>query len=397
MKTLYLDCRYGLGGDMFLAAMYELGVSLSQLQRIFIEAGVYVSIAPVSTLRQSIVGASLSIEWPEGQPMRHLPEVITIIKKLAVSEEVQARSIRAFQRLAEVEATVHGKAVQDIHFHEVGAIDTLVDVVGAFWAVEQLGIAEIYASKLPWFSGTVECEHGVLPLPAPAVLELLQKKPVFATDEEQELITPTGALLIDQLVTNFTSGAEGMLVKTGTGYGQRESGGGLRVSLFESEFSTEQPAETAESDATIDEIYVLESHIDHLTGEELGRCFDIFMDSGALDVFFTAGIMKKNRPAGSLKVLCKPEDLAKMEQLFFAHTHTLGIRRQKTERVLLPRKEERTGTPFGEMDGKSYTIDGLTISKPEYEELVKFSKKTGRSLPELRYMLFGDVQKDSKS
>ncbi|MEZ0577022.1 nickel pincer cofactor biosynthesis protein LarC [Halodesulfovibrio aestuarii] len=390
MKALYLDCRFGLGGDMFLAAMHELGVDLSRLQRIFIEAGIYVSIEPLSTMRQSIIGTSLSVKWPEGQPLRHLPEIVAIIKKLAISNEVQARSIDAFQRLAETEAAVHGKAVQDIHFHEVGAIDTLVDVVGAFWAVEQLDVTNIVASKLPWFSGTVECEHGIVPLPAPAVLELLKGKPVFATECEQELITPTGALLIDQLVTDFSSGAEGTLLQTGLGYGQRESRGGLRISLLESDM----PKQTmpTESEAIIDEIYVLESHIDHLTGEELGRCFDIFIDAGALDVFFTAGVMKKNRPAGSLKVLCKPTDLAQIEQLFFTHTHTLGLRRQKTERVLLPRKEERTETPFGEMAGKSYSIDGVKISKPEYEELLKFSKKTGRSLPELRYMLFGNTK-----
>ncbi|MEZ6853550.1 nickel pincer cofactor biosynthesis protein LarC [Halodesulfovibrio aestuarii] len=390
MKALYLDCRFGLGGDMFLAAMHELGVDLSRLQRIFIEAGIYVSIEPLSTMRQSIIGTSLSVKWPEGQPLRHLPEIVAIIKKLAISNEVQARSIDAFQRLAETEAAVHGKAVQDIHFHEVGAIDTLVDVVGAFWAVEQLDVTNIVASKLPWFSGTVECEHGILPLPAPAVLELLKGKPVFATECEQELITPTGALLIDQLVTDFSSGAEGTLLQTGLGYGQRESRGGLRISLLESDM----PKQTmpTESEAIIDEIYVVESHIDHLTGEELGRCFDIFIDAGALDVFFTAGVMKKNRPAGSLKVLCKPTDLAQIEQLFFTHTHTLGLRRQKTERVLLPRKEERTETPFGEMAGKSYSIDGVKISKPEYEELLKFSKKTGRSLPELRYMLFGNTK-----
>ena len=385
MKALYLDCRFGLGGDMFLAAMHELGVDLSRLQRIFIEAGIYVSIAPVSTVRQSIVGTKVSIEWPDGQPLRHLPEIVSIIEKLNVSETVRQQAVSAFTRLAETEAAVHGKAVQEVHFHEVGAIDTLVDVVGAFWAVEQLGVTNISASKLPWFSGTVECEHGTLPLPAPAVLELLKGKPVFATECQQELITPTGALLIDQLVDDFTSGAEGLLLQTGSGYGHRESGGGLRVSLLEVDDVAEHS-----SKATIDEIYVLESHIDHLTGEELGRCFDIFMDAGALDVFFAAGVMKKNRPAGSLKVLCKPDDLAAIEQLFFAHTHTLGIRRQKTERVLLPRKEERAETPFGEMDAKSYSIDGLTISKPEYEELVKFSKKTGRTLPELRYMLYGN-------
>lgn len=388
MKTLYMDCRYGLGGDMFLAAVHELGVDLSRLQRIFIEAGIYVSIAPVSTLRQSIVGAKVSIEWPDGQPLRHLPEIVEIIKKLNVSPEVRVRSVQAFQRLAEVEAAVHGKAVKEIHFHEVGAIDTLVDVVGAFWALEQLGVTTVAASQLPWFSGTVECEHGVLPLPAPAVLELLKGKPVFATEYEEELITPTGALLIDQLVTKFTSGAEGTLLTTGTGYGQRETGGGLRISLLEPQLPAEETVEETDSTATTDEIYVLESHIDHLTGEELGRCFDVFMDAGALDVFFAAGIMKKNRPAGSFKVLCKPEDLSRMEQLFFAHTHSLGIRRQKIERVLLPRREERTETPYGEMDGKSYHIDGMKMSKPEYEELVKFSKKTGRSLPELRYMLF---------
>lgn len=387
MKTLYLDCAYGLSGDMFLAALYDAGVSFAPFEKIIADAGLAVSIKAQVQTRQSIKGTAIDIEFPEAQPLRHLQDILSILERLNISEQVRGRSARAFHRLAEVEAAVHGVAVETIHFHEVGAVDTIVDVVGAFWALEALGVKEVVSSSLPWFKGTVVCEHGVLALPAPAVLELLKGKSVHATDFEGEMVTPTGALLIDQLVTRFANGADGVLELAGLGYGQRDTGGGLRACLFSTNSSDGQGSNSAPS---VDEVYVLESHIDHLTGEELGSCFDIFMDEGALDVFFTAGIMKKNRPAGSLKVLCKPEDLDRMQQLFFVHTHTLGIRRQKTERVLLPRKEERTETPFGEMDGKTYVIDGVEISKPEYEELVKFSKKTGRSLPELRYMLFND-------
>ena len=387
MRTLYLDCAYGLSGDMFLAALHDAGLSFAPFERILTDAGLVVTIKPQVQTRQSIKGTGIGIEFPDGQPLRHLQDILSILERLDVSKQVRGKSERAFRRLAEVEAAVHGVAVETIHFHEVGAVDTIVDVVGAFWALETLGVQEVVASSLPWFKGTVTCEHGVLPLPAPAVLELLKGKSVHATDFEGEMITPTGALLIDQLVTRFANGADGVLESAGLGYGQRDTGGGLRACLFSTNSSDER---VSGSTPSIDDVYVLESHIDHLTGEELGSCFDIFMDEGALDVFFTAGIMKKNRPAGSLKVLCKPEDLDRMQQLFFVHTHTLGIRRQKTERVLLPRKEERTDTPFGEMDGKTYVIDGVEISKPEYEELVKFSKKTGRSLPELRYMLFND-------
>lgn len=386
MKTLYLDCAYGLGGDMVLAALCDAGLSFAPLEKVFSDAGLAVSIIPKTCTRQSIKGTALGIEFPDAQPLRHLQDIIFILNRLNISEQVRSKSERAFNRLAEVEAAVHGVAVETIHFHEVGAIDTIVDIVGAFWALETLDVQDVVASSLPWFKGTVTCEHGVLPLPAPAVLELLKGKPVYSTDFEGEMITPTGALLIDQLVTRFGNGADGVFESTGLGYGQRDTGGGLRACLF----STDAGKLRSSLTPSVDEVYVLESNIDHLTGEELGSCFDIFMDEGALDVFFTAGVMKKNRPAGSLKVLCKSEDLDRMQQLFFVHTHTLGIRRQKTERVLLPRKEERTQTPFGEMDGKTYVIDGVEISKPEYEELVKFSKKTGRSLPELRYMLFTD-------
>ena len=384
-NTLFLDCAYGLGGDMLLAALADMGVALGDLQAVFTDAGLNVSITASTVSRQSIKGIHVSVEWPEGQPLRHLPDILKIIDSLAVSTNVAAASKKAFERLANVEASVHGVDVSTIHFHEVGAIDTIVDIVGALWALEQLNVERVVATSLPWFTGTVQCEHGTLSLPAPAVLELYKGKPVHSTEFTQEMVTPTGALLIDQLVDEFVSGADGMLAATGTGYGTRDSGGGLRACLMQEEAKVANDASVQ-----VDAIFVLESHIDHLTGEELGRCFDLFMEEGALDVFFTAGVMKKNRPAGSLKVLCKPDDLERMQQLFFTHTHTLGIRRQKTERVLLERKEERTQTPYGEMDGKVYEIDGITISKPEYDELVKFSEKTGRSLPELRYMLFGD-------
>lgn len=387
MKTLYLDCAYGLSGDMFLAALYDAGMSFTPFEKIIADAGIAVTIKPQVQTRQSIKGTVIDIEYPDAQPLRHLQDILSILDALNISEQVRDRSTRAFNRLAEVEAAVHGVPVETIHFHEVGAVDTIVDVVGAFWALEALGVQDVVASSLPWFKGTVTCEHGVLPLPAPAVLELLKGKSIHASEFEGEMITPTGALLIDQLVTRFSNGVDGIFESAGVGYGQRDTGGGLRACLFSTNISD---GHSLKPGFSIDEVYVLESHIDHLTGEELGSCFDIFMDEGALDVFFTAGVMKKNRPAGSLKVLCKPEDLDRMQQLFFVHTHTLGIRRQKTERVLLPRKEERTDTPFGEMDGKTYLIDGVEISKPEYDELVRFSKKTGRSLPELRYMLFND-------
>jgi len=377
MPELHLDCPAGIAGDMFLAAMADLGVDLAPLRAAFATAEVDVEIAVLDAWDKGIRGKRLEILAPHAQPMRHLAELTAIVRALPFSERVRERSEDALTRLAEVEAGVHGCAVADVHFHEVGAVDTLVDVVGAFWALETLGVSRVTCSRLPWFSGTVRCAHGLMPLPAPATTVLLQGKPVYPTQFEGELITPTGALLLDRMVDEFTSGPAGCLERTGLGLGTMELStvNGLRLLLL------------AGDGPGLERIMVLETNVDHLTGEEIGGVFGVLLDAGALDVLFLPGVMKKNRPGGLLQVLCKPEDLARIRDLTFAQTMTLGLRMTETTRAVLPRAVSARSTPWGEVSAKETEIEGQRYARPEFEALQALAKRTGRSVAQLRYLL----------
>lgn len=236
MPALHLDASFGLGGDMFLAALADLGYDPALLQEALRVAGLDVALSCPRTERRGLAGRTLSIVFPEAQPLRHLPDILRILSAMPLPPRVRERSARAFERLAEAEAAVHGISVDQVHFHEVGAVDTLADVAGAFHALHVLGVDRVTCGPLPWFTGTVRCAHGVLPLPAPATLELLKGKPVFPTDFTQEIITPTGALILDQCVDAFASGPQGRVLATGTGYGTLDlgpDGHGLRAVLHE--------------------------------------------------------------------------------------------------------------------------------------------------------------------
>ena len=380
MPELHLDCPAGIAGDMFLAAMADLGVDLAPLRAAFAKAGVDVEITALEARDKGIRGKRMHIAAPHAQPLRHLADLTAIVRALPFSENVRSRSEAALERLAEVEARVHGCAVADVHFHEVGAVDTLVDVVGAFWALEELGVSRVTCSRLPWFSGTVQCAHGLMPLPAPATTVLLQGKPVYPTELVGELITPTGALLLDRVVDEFTSGPSGCLERSGLGLGTMElpTVNGLRVLLL------------AGDGPGLERVTVLETNVDHLTGEEIGGVFGVLLDAGALDVLFLPGVMKKNRPGGLLQVLCRPGDLARIRDLTFAQTMTLGLRMTETTRAVLPRAASTRPTPWGDVDVKETVIGEENYARPEFEALQALAKRTGRSVAQLRYLLHKD-------
>lgn len=236
MTSLYLDASFGLGGDMFLAALADAGFDPAPLEAALRAAGIGVDLSCPRTVRQGLAGRRLDISFPREQPLRHLSDLLALLEAMPLPPRVRERSARAFRRLAEVEAAVHGIGLEQVHFHEVGAVDTLADVAGAFLALHDLGVERVACSPLPWFTGTVQCAHGTLPLPAPATRELLKGKPVFPTDITREIITPTGALILDQCVDAFAGGPEGTVLATGTGYGTLDlgmAGQGLRVVLCE--------------------------------------------------------------------------------------------------------------------------------------------------------------------
>lgn len=376
---LYLDLSYGIGGDMLLAALADAGLDLAPLEAMFQDAGLTAAVAAVAETRRGIAGKRLILEQAEDQPLRTLADIQAVLDRLPLNDRARERSRDAFRRLAEVEAAVHGCEVASIHFHEVGAVDTLVDVVGAIWGFDVLGVTEARASAIPWFTGTVTCAHGEISLPAPAVLRLLEDKPVRPSSFTREMVTPTGALLLDTLVDGFdhdgAAGPSGRLHAAGLGYGMCDTGGGLRLYLLE-----EEPASS-------DTVWVLESHIDHLSGEELGRAFEGIMAAGALDVLALHGIMKKNRPAVALRVVCDDAHLQAVEAAFFAQTLTLGIRRTRTERTILPRTATTMHTPWGDIRAKAYTLAGQTFIAPEDDALAELAIHTGHSTAALRRLL----------
>lgn len=376
---LYLDCRAGISGDMVLAALCHLGLDLEPFQELLRGAGIECSLRQWPEHRAAGPGFRAEVTWRNPQPLRHPEDMATIMARVAVSARVRRKALDVLDALAHAEAHAHNIPLEEVHFHEVGAIDTLADILGTVWGLERLGVSGVTASPLPWFSGTVECEHGALPLPAPATAWLMQDKPVFPTEARTELITPTGAALVHVLAENFAEGPEGVLRRLGTGYGARQAPAGLRAWLLDA------AADAAEMEGVVRErVTVLESHMDHLSGEDLGAALEALAAMPqALDVLWLPGVGKKNRPAGSLRVLCLPEHADAVCAAVFRHTHTLGLRCHTLQRRALPREECTLDTECGPLRAKRYTLGGREYVRPESDDLRAAAARCGVGVPGL--------------
>ncbi len=383
-RHLHLECDRGIAGDMFLAGLAGLGLDLAPLAQLLGPA-VVTSLQVHPEARRGIAGLRLHLDLPPAPGHRHLPDILALIQGTALHDSVRRRAAQAFERLATVEAAVHNTTLDRVHFHEVGASDTIVDVCGALWGLERLGIQSVSCAPLPWFRGRIRCSHGDLPLPAPATTLLLQGKPVYHTDFEEELITPTGALLLDQIVDNFTATPNGgTLTATALAYGSKDLSGGVRMFLFEQE-----TAETSVPHSLpLEHIWVLESSLDHLSGEDLGYAFEALFEAGALDVLYLPGVGKKNRPAGLMQVVCDDARLAVVQDAFLRATLTLGLRRRRMERVALPRRQVELLTPLGPVRAKEAGYGEERWTAPEYEALRLLAKRSGKSVAALRRMLY---------
>ena len=373
---LYFDCRAGISGDMTLAALAHLGVDFAPLQEMFHAVGIACALELIPEVRAAGPGMRADVRWDNAQPLRHPADLARIIRQLPLEDCARARALAVVDALAHAEAHAHATAVEEVHFHEVGAIDTLVDIVGAAWGLHRIGAARILASPLPWFSGTVECAHGTLPLPAPATAYLMRNKPCFSSSATEELVTPTGAALIHVLAQSHAPcPPAGTPLALGTGYGSRPAPAGLRAWLIR------PPAEE-----TLEQVTLLETHIDHLSGEELGSAITALgtSDPAPLDILWLPGVTKKNRPGGCLRVLCLPEHAQTLTTAMFRHTHSLGIRRQQVERVVLPRAAATLQGPAGLLQAKSYQLEGQEYIRPEQDALDAAARRLGIGTPGAR-------------
>jgi len=308
---------------------------------------------------------------------RNLADITAIIRGSALADEVKETSLAIFRLVAEAEAKVHGKPLDEVHFHEVGATDSIVDIVGAAICRHQLGVDEVWSSPVELGGGFVRCAHGLIPVPAPATTEIIKNMPCTRGATPHEATTPTGAAILAALADRFTARPALTLKKTGYGVGHRvtELPNLLRVHLAEA---------AEESKPTGRRARLLQCNIDDMTAEMLGGAMDALMEHGAMDVHFTPIQMKKNRPATCLSLLCGVEDEERFKLMLFRHTTTLGVKSFALEKTELERSFERIETPLGPVTIKNAILDGKVIrSKPEFGDCQALARQHGLSLGEV--------------
>lgn len=367
MTTLYFDCFAGASGDMILGALVAAGVDEAALQEqlsLLAVEGFSVEFEKVDRSGLSCTFARVSTH-PE-HVHRHIGDVLKIIYDSRLTDRVKARAAKIFSRLAEAEAKVHNQPIEQLHFHEVGALDAIVDVVGAAICFDLLDVQRFVSSPLHVGSGTVEMAHGRFPVPPPAVAELLKAAPIYSTEIKGELVTPTGAAIIASVCDEYGPLPPMRLEGTGYGAGSRtyeRFPNALRV-LIGKEGELETKITKPET------LWMLETNIDDLSPQVFGHVMDRALELGALDCYFTPIQMKKNRPGVLLSVLCEAEQKEELFRMLFGETTTLGIRSYQVERRALDRKVVRVGTQYGAIDVKVARLNGYVVNEmPEFDQV----------------------------
>jgi uncharacterized protein (TIGR00299 family) protein len=422
MRIAYLECFSGMSGDMFLGALVDAGVPPQVLEDSVAALGVGARLEISRVVRSGISATRVDVwvdgekdlpreeYWAQhnmarapgpsdhdhghhheqehrghshshdGEPSRAEPgappahshqhgrglvEIRELIGKTSISDAAKKTAIAIFEALGAAEARIHATAVESIHFHEVGAVDAIVDIVCAAVGIEALGVDEIVSSPLNVGGGTVKCAHGTFPVPAPATVELLKDVPVYSSGIQAELVTPTGAAIVKILARRFVSFPEMKIEKSGYGAGSRDFPGHPNVVRL----TIGEAASTLAAKTSSDNVTVLEANLDDLNPQVFGYVMDRLFEEGALDAFGMPVQMKKNRPGTLLTVLCKPEDASRLTQLIFTETTTLGVRRRDEARQTLARRWENVCTEWGEVRIKIASMNGtVTNYAPEYED-----------------------------
>ncbi len=418
MKVLYFDCFSGISGDMTLGALLDLGIDkaafLAELEKLKVDG---YSIEIKNKLKNGISGTDVHVVLEETghheddeehqygeihhidhhhhgehehthedahehththNSERNLEDIEHIINHSELRPRVKSMSTKIFREIARAEAKVHGKGINEVHFHEVGAVDSIVDIVGSCICLDLLGIERIFASELHEGKGFVKCAHGLLPVPVPAVMEMLcsSKIPLITEDIPFELVTPTGLAIIKTISSGFGKMPPMSIEKTGYGMGKRETGrfNALRVvmgSLYQQDMIPN------------DEISILETNIDNMSPEIMGYTMEKLLDSGALDVYYTPIYMKKSRPSAMLTVLVKCGEEKKISDIIFSETSTLGIRISHSQRFCMDRELVKVNTQYGDVRVKVANIGDIMKFAPEYEDCRSIALKTGMPIKEV--------------
>lgn len=382
MRCGHFDCFSGAAGDMILGALIDAGCPLETMRETVDKLGLPGVDLTAERVRRHGLAATLAcvrVEPDSQKTHRNLPQILRIIDQAALESRVTENATAVFQRLAEAEAHAHGTAIEEVHFHEVGAADAIVDIVCACAGVAALGLERITCASIPTGSGTVTCAHGVLPVPAPATAELLRGCPVRGCDETGELTTPTGAALLTTLADAFGPLPEMVVMAVGCGAGTREGRG--RPNLLRLFVGQMVSSDAAEHDT----VTILEAHVDDATGQLLGYACERLLEAGALDAYTVPIIMKKGRPGQLLTVLCRPGDADGMEAIVFGETSTFGVRRYDARRTKLARQHVTVETRFGPLRVKvGRRGDQLAQAWPEYEDCAAAARRAGVPLRDVQ-------------
>jgi hypothetical protein len=380
MRQAYLDCSSGISGDMFLAALLDAGLDprrlLDELKKISL--GFY-KLKRTRTVRGGLVGTRLEIEVAGEQPKRKLSDIEELLGKPDLPDAAKEKALKIFRRLAEVEGKLHNLPPADVHFHEVGAVDAIIDIVGACLGLEILEISELVCSPLNVGGGRVETQHGSLPVPAPATAELLKDIPIYSSGVEGELVTPTGAAIVSTLATSF--GPMPSMKVAHIGYGAGEKDFPKHPNLARLFLGEKIQVATAQPGAAGDELVsVLEADLDDMNPQLYGYFVERALAAGALDVTCSPVQMKKNRPGLRATILAKPEHSDALAQIVFEQTTTLGLRIHEARRKVLERELVEVETPYGLVRMKVAKRDGKVVNAaPEYEDCQRLA--TENSVP----------------
>lgn len=384
-KLAYLECPTGIAGDMCLGALVDIGVPLEYLIQQLAGLGIAQEyrLRAESVHRNGQLATKVHVDLQdhshaEHDHGRHLPEIEQLITQAQLPARAQAWSLAVFRQLAVAEGAVHGIAPEKVHFHEVGAVDAIVDIVGTCLGLDWLEIDQLYCSALPTGGGTIKAAHGRLPVPVPAVLKLWQMRgcPVYSNGIERELVTPTGAAIATTLAADFGMPPAMTLHKVGLGAGSIDLPIPNILRLWVGEQRVEQELIAASGKTHTETIAVLETQIDDLNPQAIGYIFDTLFAAGAVDVFTQPIGMKKSRPGILLSVICHPEHVIDCEAVLFQETTTLGIRHSLQKRTILPREIHNVETKYGVVRVKVAWMGKKIVNvQPEYEDCAQLAKE----------------------
>jgi hypothetical protein len=364
----YLDCFSGISGDMLLGALVDAGLAIADLRADLSRLPLHgYEVTAERVQKQGIAGTLVRVQAEPSHTHRGLHDILDILRAGSLPPEVSAAAARTFERLAAAEARVHGATIEEVHFHEVGAVDAIVDIVGAFCGLHRLGIERVYASPLPLGGGWVDTAHGRLPVPAPATVELLHGVPSYGGPVEAELVTPTGAAILTTICRDFGEMPPMAIHAVGWGAGSKDLPHPNLLRLFLGE-PTKRPQQQR--------LMLIETNIDNMNPELFGHLMERLLEAGALDVFYTPIVMKKSRPATLVSVLSEPPLVDSLCDILFRETTTLGMRLTEVGRRCLDREWRQVQTEYGPVRVKIGRLDDEILNiAPEYEDCVRLAKE----------------------